>query len=850
MDIHQWIDLPASELKEKLNQELDSSCSFDPLKLYNELVGVAKERPLLVAGIAETLVQVFTEADSQQEALLFRELLARSFLQAGDVDSALATVEKMIEIDSVAAKSIALDIASDMLESPASFGIGIDHLPRTISRVEAIYLRYQMKEEIARSYLLCATIYSSHGASQAAYRILHDAEVIAHEVRSIPLLAHCYATAVEVSCREPDFSWAIDVGAKAMSAYADCDLSPPSGLLCNLGYAHMNSGDLESAIDFFQKVVEKSDDASKEMSAAQLNLASCYRKSGRLEDADMALNLALAAIADEKDHEVEMAIAISAAKLAIASSDVKRLQEQLQAISERLDGVLGQVLRLHHRRGIREHYIRTIEGLLQALPGEGRASDVLQPLVCTHGNAMGDWLAILSWRAGLEAESSLPAQLLSRLDAILSRIREMGAPHLYGFREKYDDPWSPNIEGSAWDDLSELCAQLRDMGLPLPLALATSGSQASLCMSKLRDGHCMMFMTYAGENAQLWVFIGDLYQRVAIPVQGLVKWMEAQHRFSEGSINRATFDREILGFVEVISPSMDSVFKKIEQEECASVCYMEDFRGDLPLNPFVMRNAVLLERMRFGDFHVRIVPAIASSLGSPSDIEKTVSVIDSAEGLLLAPHEGSAFTAAAGLELTRIVQANAREDLGVLLADADALMVSTHGFSLGRFTDAYFARLGGPDGRNLISIEAIQRAAPSLKLGLVILNACYSGSRSNRNFQTTFRTPDSVSIPGMFLLNRRAVAFAGAWKISDTASFVLSHLTGDGLRNGLAPFAALSSAIGRLPTMRREQVRSILSNSLPDGVLGEAIERLRNAPEEGMFSATYFTAGLAIYGLL
>lgn len=132
----------------------------------------------------------------------------------------------------------------------------------------------------------------------------------------------------------------------------------------------------------------------------------------------------------------------------------------------------------------------------------------------------------------------------------------------------------------------------------------------------------------------------------------------------------------------------------------------------------------------------------------------------------------------------------------------------------------------------------------------MILSTCYSGTQSSRNYQKHFRTSNAVAIPNLFLLNRRAVAFASTWKISDTASFIIAHLIGEGLRAGYEPSAALASAIARLPSMTRSETMAILADCLPRKAQAEAIRRLDGAPEQGMFSHDYSTTGFTIHGLL
>jgi CHAT domain-containing protein len=185
-----------------------------------------------------------------------------------------------------------------------------------------------------------------------------------------------------------------------------------------------------------------------------------------------------------------------------------------------------------------------------------------------------------------------------------------------------------------------------------------------------------------------------------------------------------------------------------------------------------------------------------------------------------------------------------------LAAEYEILVVSTHGYSLEFLTDAYFAHLGSPGRPHPIHVDTLQQLAPDFRVELVVLNTCYSGSASAKNYQKSFRTSDAVSIPNLFLLNRRAVAIAGSWSVSDTASFVFSSLIGSGIAQGLARSAALASAIAHLRTTRKSDALEVLKTSLDQSALRQVSDRLAGAPEEGMFSAPYFNGGLMIHGLL
>lgn len=849
MDLDQWAYLEPLAFK----QQLLDNCDFHEIyvvDLYNALIQKASEDPSRIAKLAEIAVEVFDSLGLADEALLFLELHARSLLSNDDIDQAMSIITRITAMDCEIAESVALELAQDIINCADAFGISLDQRPRVLSQVASIFDHYGKREEIAKLYIHSAFIYTRHGASQAAYRCAADAEQIARELQSLPLLAECYSAGTAIACEEPDFRWAIGVGEKALAGYKLAKLDAPPHLLSNLGVAHMNLDEFDQATGYFKQALTFNNMPVELESGIRLNLSTCLRRQNDLlqAEAEFAAAESIAELEDEPEYAIEFAL--SAAKLAIAQADIPMLIQRLHVASKRLDQLLADVLRLHHRRGLRERYITRIEALLRSLPANGPAADALFPIVTTRGNAMADWLAILYWVEQVKQESNFPATLADQLDSILGRIRNIGAPHLYGFREKYDDPWGPHHYAGIWDEFSQLCVRITALGLPRPLDCANSYSHALLCQTRLAQRHCLMVMTYAGDEALLWYFIGDRYERVAIPLDPLYQWRLAQMEYANKNISRRDFIKAIEELTHALSPLLDPVFEDIANEKCVSIRYIEDALRDLPLMLFALRNAELSARMAEGQFQIRLVPAMVEPLVDNSPPSAATAIIDYHEDLLLAPYEAGAFTHAAGMEPPSHLSAESSDNLISQIGQHDVLIVSTHGHSLAFFSDAYFAQLGSPGQWHIINVASLQEAAPDLPIRLAVLNTCYSGSKSSRNYQKTFRTSDSIAIPNLFLLNRRAVSLAGAWKISDTASFIVAHLIGDGLQHGYEPSAAVARAIARLPSMTRTQTTAILVDNLPDPVQAKAVSRLNGAPEQGMFSSPYFTAGLAIHGLL
>ncbi|HBN9794421.1 TPA: hypothetical protein NIE97_003217 [Pseudomonas aeruginosa] len=820
--------------------------------VYNALMGLVPEHPSHVEELAAAAVEAYTASNCLDEALLYMELQARALLTQRKLDEAVGVVKCIADLEGGASGSTVLELADDILATWDDYGVGVDQRPRVMAEVARLLQRYGQEEKVAALYLEAAKIYSGHGATQAAYRCVHDAEVIAHSLESLALIAKCYATALIVAYEENDFAFSVGAGEKALDVYRELKVEPPPDLLGNLGVAYMNTGNDEKAIESFESALASRNCIEGLSASLHVNLSTCLRRCGRLADAEVVFAQAEAFIASEGlSAEAALEACLSGAKLAAAKSDTLQLARRLAEATRSLDGLLSDVLRLHHRRGIRTNYICRIEDLLRDLPSMGSTDDALLPVLATRGNAMGDWLTILSWAS--KAAQSRPAsdKLIEELKGILSQLREVGAPHLFGFREKWDDAWSAYNRVELWDELSNVAAMLRSEALGRPLDLASAERQSELCRSRLNDGHCLMMMTYAGETALLWYFIGEEYRRVEMPLDVLLAWRIARDKFAQQFSSQVQFKSDLYDFINTLAPVLDSVFSEVAEAHCKSVRFIEDCLNDVPIMEFALRNSELSARMAEGRFEIRMVPAVVGSFEDCEPITSTVAISDPQAGdLWFARLEAKAFTQSAGIPSAASFSQEDKSSLEEMLRGYDALLVSTHGASIERFTDAYFAQLGTPENPHPLSVRALQVAAPTLQLRLALVNTCFSGTRSARNFQTSFRTSDSVALPNLFLLNGRAIALAGSWKSPDISCFVLTCLVGEGLKLGFPPAAALARAIARLRSITRTAANEIFESQLSGKELQEVTIRIARAPETGMFADPYVTAGLTIHGLL
>ncbi|KIC23376.1 hypothetical protein [Leisingera sp. ANG-S3] len=848
MDWQDWLPLSPEAFESRLRQHLDRTSEFDDaVDLYNELITNCYHNPRHVANVAKTVADLMHRRDMHWERLLFLELTARAQFTAGDVRGAFEALDMLARADDTDdTRETVLEILRTAVEDADSVASSIDHRPVVFRAAAGLLEYYALWDDLGDLKLRSALLYSRHGASQAAYRAIADVENQAHETGSLPLLARALQAAVAVSCEEGDADFAVNVGRETLAVLAELDARPPVDLLGNLGTAFMRTGDTVNGEVYLRRALNEAEAGSDIRPVLMVNLAACLRKAGNSADALAMIAEARDAHEGTRDPEALLELELVAARIFAESGDAGAIGTALAAAARAFDEALRGVLRFHHRRGLRERYLPRFDNLMAAMPEEGPADEALEALVACRGNALGDWLALLEWSR--KTAALVQTDEAAALEQALEGLRGEGVPHLFGFLEKYDDVWGlRNPAGYQWDRLSQIIASFDGRFGP---ALHQAGLAAMIdaVRRRLAEGSCIMAITHADEPL-LWSFHGGRYRRTALPADTRSGWHAALLRFSRGETGRQEFAGALNGWLDTVSPLLGPVLDELAAGGVRSIRYLQDFGPSPPMTALAMRHPGLLERMQQGVFEVRLVAALVLSAETPQINGGVAAIVDCKGDLLLPRHEAAAFAEAANLPPPVIIDTGATEELPELVGDAEVLMVSTHGTPLSNYTDPYFASIGGK-APHPVSISRLQAYGDRLGLRLMLLNACYSGVGSARNFQQRFHTADAVSFPAWSLLNGRAIACASAWRTSDTAQYLFSRFAGEGLGAGLSPSGAVTSAMARLHLVTRDEAIAALSAIADSADREAATRRLTNAPQHGAFSHPYLGGAMTIHSLL
>ena len=848
MNWQDWLALSPEAFESRLRYRLDQTNGFDDVvELYNELIATCDHNARHVAAVATAVAALMQQRELQWERLLFLELTARAWYMAGVVSEAFDALNTLARADDTNdTRETVLEIVRIAVEDADSVASSIDHRPVVFRAAAKLFEYYDLSDDLSDLKLRSALLYSRHGASQAAYRAIADVESQAHENGSLPLLARALQTAVAVSCEEGDADFAVKTGRQALAILAELEAEPSTALLGNLGTAFMRTGDTANAEIYLRRALNAPATDCDIRPVLMVNLAACLRQAGKTMQAQVMISEARTAHSGTRDPEALLELELVTARIWAESGDACAVATALAAAAREFDETLRDVLRFHHRRGLRERYLPRFDNLMASMPEEGPIDEALEALVACRGNALGDWLALLEWSR--KTAALVKADEAVALEQALEGLRGEGVPHLFGFLEKYDDVWEPrNPAGNQWDRLSQIISTLDGRSGP---ALGEAGQAAMIDAVRMRlaEGHCVMAITHAGEPL-LWSFYGDRYRRTVLPTYTRSDWQAALLRFSQGQIGRQDFAAALDSWLDAVFPLLEPILDDLAADGVRSIRYLQDFGPSPPVTALAMRHKCLLERMRQGLFEVRLVAALVLAAEHPQISGGVAAIVDRDGELLLPRHEAEAFAEAARLPSPIVIDTGATGDLPELVGAAQVLLVSTHGTPVSNYADPYFASVGG-EAPHPVSISRLQAHGDRLDLRLVLLNACYSGAGSARNFQQRFRTADAVSFPAWSLLNRRAIACASAWRTSDTAQYLFSRFAGEGLGVGLPPSGAVTSAMARLNLATRDEAIAALSTITDPSDCATATERLATAPQHGAFSHPYLGGAMAIHSLL
>lgn len=846
-----WPALSPAAMRTRLNRRLKRSITNnDLIALYNLLMLGVESDPAKVARQAEVLISVFASRGMNVGTLLFLELAVRAWSSARDVSKAFAALERMpVLISTECERKDLLELTDDVWSGLARAPFPADATPVIFASLSKVFRRLGDIERLASVYLGAADLFEDHGAIAQAVRALRDAETAARETGSLAILATCYQKLASIAYREKLFEEVLEIGETATAVHSEMGEPPPPWLMNTIATALMHLDRDAEATALYEEEIAGADDP-RVLAGLWMNLAAARRKAGDLAGAEEAIVRARSMVDEDAAPEIGLELELITARIDAQALRFDAAATSLNRAVERMTENLRSVLRLHRRRRLRDRYITRFEMVLADMPQQGAIDAVLPALATIRGSMSADWLSLLDWSAACRRDERVKRSDREALRAAIDHIKAVGAPFLYGYREKYDDPWEPVNYARPWDDLSALMPRLAPMAGSDPYEGADPVRAADLLRQRLAEGYILVIPTVAHGHLRLWILSGKAYRHVDLDKVATRDIFVQRALYGQLSVSRSDFASTLNRSLDALANEVTSIFDEALATGARGVLYFQEPLDQLPLFALAGQHEGVRQAMSAGTFELRYTPILYRQGPLPAGAWTNVlSMTDPNDtDLLLSRFEGGVAASLIEASSHRALESSDRAGFAREALDADVILISAHGDSIAHFVDPHFAKLGRGD--HAINVQDLQEIVPTARARLVILNACHSGAGTSRGLYDTLRTHDIASYPGLMLLNGYSCVSAAGWRISDTTGFVFACLVAGFVRTGDGPAKALCKASGALWSFTRSEVLALFEH-LPDVTARDlARDRIAQAPEVGMFSHAYVSGGIQVVTLV
>lgn len=691
-----------------------------------------------------------------------------------------------------------------------------DHAPNVLYEVVRLYVHLGDIEKAVEILIVVANLFADFGAFQSAYRSLGDAEDIARDNNLLQQYVDVVSTMYSVCLLEEDHSYAEEIWPTLIQKYAELGKPVPTYLAVNRATAFLQVGDRLAARSAFESALQTIENCDEMRSKVLINLSACLREIGEhgLSGDRMSEARKLMSELEDVDPEHSLELELIASKNAIAKGDFFEAASCLKRAVVSLDAGVGQVEKLHYRRGFRERYVPRIEQLLVSLSPAGRAADIVPVIAATRANRVTDWLHFLDWAEALSEK--LPLEERAVLGRLVDDLAQHGSPHLFGYLEKYDDPMSGIPKADPWRDIvgyaDVACAPYR---VNRPFQEANSKRSAAIIAERLDEGYAFLVNMWGSDHKML-LLIGDRYLFCELPQAETRDFLKALLRHRQEPGQAKALGRAIDLYQTALLDSLAPALSELIVENCKGVIFIPDRMDLTPINLAMVGDPRIRARMAAGEFEVRTCIALHPTTRTAGAPESCLGIIEINSGLQYDRTDVDGFFKGVGTDGT-VLEGPEWSTFATKMASTDALVLSHHGTSIGLFRDPFFADMAGVDHESVMRLMSLQGSTFRWPHRLVVLGTCHSGALVNRNYQTPFRSHDLMGFPVVFLLNGRSEVLAASWAILDRFNLLFTTLFAPSLHQA-HPSQAASTALARLFELPKEELPDLLLRAFPPGV--------------------------------
>lgn len=738
---------------------------------------------------------------------------------AGDTQRVRQYLEQLVDLTIEGGTELAALSAAENVRRLLPGNAKADHVLNILYEVVRLYRYLGEVEKAIENLIVAAYLFADFGAFQPAYHTLGDAENLACDSKLLQEYTDVVSALYSIALLEGDHKFAVRIWPTLKQKYVELGKAIPTHLAVNHATLQLQTGEHKTAREEFEEAlvgVEQGEDFDDKRSRILINLSACLRELGEheLSDARLAEARHLLSTFENVDPEFPLEAELIGAKNAVAKGDLVETAACLNRAAQCLDAGVGLVEKLHYRRGLRERYIPRIERLLASLATTGHAADVIPVIAATRANRMSDWLHFLDWAKMLA--TMLSPEEKAELEHLVDHLAGHGSPHLFGYREKYDDPMSAIKTPDPWRNIAEYADRVSARhNVSRPFEGATSESIAVTITQRLGEGYAILVNMVASGHKML-LLIGERYVLCDIPQEEARAFFEALLRHRAAPNQTKALNLAVGAYQAALLHFLAPVLDELAVASCKGVIFIPDGWNLTPINLVMVGDPKIRARMAAGEFEVRTCIALYPASRQAGAPASCLGIIESQSGLKYDRADLDVFFKGAGAPGT-LLEDPKWDGFSEAMASTDALVLSHHGASVGLFIDPFFADMAGPFRDSAMSLMRLQGAAYRWPYRLAVLGTCHSGGLVNRNYQAQFSSHDLTGFPSVLLLNGRSEVVAASWAILDRFNILFTALFAPELHTA-HPSQAASITLAKLFALPKEELADLLVRAFPADV--------------------------------
>ncbi len=458
-----------------------------------------------------------------------------------------------------------------------------------LSQVTRFYLDLRMHDSAIEALCAAAMHFGEISAYQSAYRALHDAQNIALNNKLFKQQARVLETQASVAlyegdlkCSEADFNTCISVLKKLGE-------QPSPTILANLALVQLRLEKYEDARKRYEDLISQAQKDIQEslIRSFRLNLLICYRELKNREKTDeLVIQVECDLSYFDREERIEAFLVLAKTSLFQNNSD-KCISFLNSAVLE-IELELEKYQRLHLRRGIRERYINRIKKIFSNISSSAAVTTSLEILVFIRSNALTDWLSVLHWVQQIQSNPNIDTNLKQTFLKKTDDLIKFGTPVLYGFREKYDDPFEqPDGEikkrlgedfvraidlSLPWREFNEIVATIRQAhALPSPFHYASVKYCSQIIQSRINKHSVFLFSFMTDTHCNSFLITNNELIHALTPSDQIWDFGASLWNYQKQALSRHDFTLALENIFKQLSTSMQSIVSKIEDSNAEDI---------------------------------------------------------------------------------------------------------------------------------------------------------------------------------------------------------------------------------------------------------------------------------------